>query len=51
MTSTPARYYLDYHLLHTLSCVNLNHDDLGPPKSMVYSGREQAGSCASTRAG
>ncbi|MCO1575836.1 type I-E CRISPR-associated protein Cas7/Cse4/CasC [Crossiella sp. SN42] len=41
MTSAPARY-LDLHLLHTLPYANLNRDDLGSPKSVVYGGKERA---------
>ncbi|MBP2477614.1 CRISPR system Cascade subunit CasC [Crossiella equi] len=42
MTSIPTRCYLDFHLLHTLPYANLNRDDLGSPKSMVFGGQERS---------
>ncbi|MER5317981.1 type I-E CRISPR-associated protein Cas7/Cse4/CasC [Streptosporangium roseum] len=36
MTTTPR--YLDVHVLQTVPFANLNRDDLGSPKSLVYGG-------------
>jgi CRISPR system Cascade subunit CasC len=37
MSATPARF-VDLHLLQTVPYANLNRDDLGSPKSLVYGG-------------
>ncbi|MEU3020279.1 type I-E CRISPR-associated protein Cas7/Cse4/CasC [Nocardiopsis sp. NPDC007018] len=37
--STPA--FLDVHVLHTLPYSNINRDDLGSPKTLVYGGTER----------
>ena len=33
--------FLDVHVLHTLPYSNVNRDDLGSPKTVVYGGRER----------
>ena len=37
---TTARY-IDIHLLHTVPFANLNRDDLGSPKTVIYGGAER----------
>ncbi|GEM33150.1 type I-E CRISPR-associated protein Cas7/Cse4/CasC [Nocardia neocaledoniensis NBRC 108232] len=41
MTSTQAPRFLDIHLLQTVPYSNLNRDDLGSPKQLVYGGVER----------
>lgn len=37
----PHRGYLDLHVLHTVPYANLNRDDLGSPKSLLFGGEDR----------